>query len=106
MPGGRVVATFFLLNEESTRMIEAGGAQLGRELRHDMGGYRVHDPEVPEAIVGYPEQTIRELYDRHRLEIVEPIRFGMWCGRSGSPTTDHNLDYVLARRSAETPRAG
>ena len=29
----------------------------------------------------YPEGTVRALYKRYGLDIEEPIRYGLWCGR-------------------------
>jgi hypothetical protein len=79
-PGGRCLITFFLLNPESNRLIEAGRSSL--DLRHGAGTYRVADPAEPERVVGYDEQHVEELYRQNGLQIRRPIRYGSWCGRS------------------------
>ncbi|MBS7622432.1 class I SAM-dependent methyltransferase [Candidatus Bathyarchaeota archaeon] len=78
--GGRSLITFFLLNDESLEHIKRGVSSLN--FRYDMGVYRTISPYEPEAAVAYDERFIRGLYDDCKLEIMEPIQFGSWCGRS------------------------
>jgi SAM-dependent methyltransferase len=102
-PGGRALITWFLLNEESLRLLDeqrdtrrnnASNAQESR-LIHDMGVYRVANRAAPEAVVAYEESFARERYARSGLAVEEPIRYGSWIGREG---TLLNQDVVLARR--------
>ena len=103
-PGGRVMITWFILNEESERLIEEQ-----RDRRHDPaqnahvalfshhhGVYRATDPKVPEYVIAYQEDFVRDTYRANGLEIVEPVEFGAWAGRTG---TRHNQDVVVAVRS-------
>ena len=76
---GRCLITFFLLNEESLRLIEAGKSAL--DFRYDIGGCRTIDESNPESAIAYDEEFIRQLYEKHGLNIAEPIRYGSWCGR-------------------------
>ena len=102
-PGGRVVITWFLLNDESERMLEeqhaqrrnrASNAQESR-LLHDLGVCRVADRARPEAVVAYKEPFVLDAYASNGLEIDHPIRYGSWIGREG---TLLNQDVVVARK--------
>jgi SAM-dependent methyltransferase len=77
--GGRAVITFFLLNQESLKLIESGMSRI--DFRYDFGVYRTKEKSVPEAAVAYQETFIRKLCRENGLEIVEPVRYGRWCGR-------------------------
>jgi SAM-dependent methyltransferase len=78
-PGGRCLASFFLLNEESLGSIRSGASTIN--FRHDFGEYRTKDKDTPEAAIAYPEDYIRSLYAERGLDIVEPIHYGSWPGR-------------------------
>jgi SAM-dependent methyltransferase len=91
-PGGRVLATFFLLNEESRRLIKEGSTSLAFLDPDDH--VSVVDADVPEEAVAYDEGWVRERLATHGLEPGE-IRFGSWCGRD-EPTSFQDL--VVASR--------
>jgi ubiquinone/menaquinone biosynthesis C-methylase UbiE len=102
-PGGRSLITWFLLNDEAERLL---GEQRDRRhdpasnahdalLSHDLGPFRTTNPRAPEHVVAYYEPWVRDAYDRSGLEIVEPVHYGAWAGRT---QTLHNQDVVLARR--------
>ncbi len=86
---GRCFITFFLLNHDSLRYINenmstinfAYAFPIGNEKDPVMYNYRTSDEKTHESAVAYDEQLIRSLYGKHRLEIVEPVRYGSWCGR-------------------------
>jgi ubiquinone/menaquinone biosynthesis C-methylase UbiE len=80
-PSGRSVITFFLLNEESRRLADAGAGEL--LMRHAYPGdplCRLLNPEVPEAAIAHDEQRIRRWFIEAGFSTVE-ISFGNWCGR-------------------------
>lgn len=91
-PGGRLLATFFLIADDGG---EAGERRATREFEHAADGYRCSDPALPELAVAYEERTVRELMSRHGLEVVEPIHRGRWTGRSDG---QGHQDIVIARR--------
>ena len=78
-PAGRALITFFLLNDNSTALINARRGTYNFE--HTGPGYRTTNPSQPEEAIAYPETFIRNLYERHGLKIREPISYGSWCGR-------------------------
>ncbi len=79
--GGRCLATYFLLNAEAERLIASpvGGAKT---FPHRFDGYRVQDEDVHERVVALEEAFVRGIYAKRGLRIVEPIRYGRWCGRT------------------------
>ena len=102
-PGGRTVITWFLLNDESLRLLEEqrdrrhNRASNAHEsaLSHDLGVCRVADRSRPEAVVAYQEPFVLETYESSGLEVRQPIRYGSWIGREG---TLLNQDLVVARK--------
>jgi SAM-dependent methyltransferase len=78
-PGGRCLITYFLLNEESTPMIDAGRAILNFAERGEL--YRTINRSRPEDAVAYDEKFVRSLYAKYGLAVGEPVYYGSWCGR-------------------------
>lgn len=99
--GGRCLITYFLLNEESRRLLELGRSTL--DFAHDFGDFLSTSRATPEVAVCLPEATLRRLYAANRLEIAEPIRYGSWCGR---PAFLSYQDIVVAYRTPEESTAG
>ncbi len=104
-PGGRSVATFFLLNREVEELIAegvmtpstAGGDrfELSGDIDDGHGGrYRTRNPDRPEARVALHEDDVRELHEHAGLKVTE-IRYGHWCGREKRPGTI-GQDVVVA----------
>jgi ubiquinone/menaquinone biosynthesis C-methylase UbiE len=93
-PGGTSFSSFFLLNEESLSLIQAGRGTVG--LRDRMGDNMVANAREPEQAIAYEEEIIREVMDGQGLEIVEPIHYGSWCGRE--TYTDYQ-DIIVATRA-------
>ena len=91
--GRRCLITYFLLNDESTRLIESGA--IRKTFTHRGDQFRFDDPDVPERAIAVQEDFVRQMYARHRLRIVEPIAYGKWCGRSGP---EFRQDMVVAVR--------
>jgi SAM-dependent methyltransferase len=79
-PSGRCLLTFFLVNDQSRSGIAAGRSNLPFQPSSD--GTWVKDQAVPEVAIAYEEITVRRLLREHGLRVVEPIRFGSWCGRA------------------------
>ena len=78
-PGGRCLITYFLLNRESLEAIDTGTSSIG--FKHQRYGYLVNDPAIPEAAVAYPEEYIKELYEKNGMKLCLPVQYGSWCGR-------------------------
>jgi len=90
-PGGRVLATFFVLDDESLRLLDAGRSEIPMPESLD-GGVRVMGRETPEAAISFPEDWVRGVFARHGMNVREVHR-GTWCGRPEGLSTQ---DVVIA----------
>jgi SAM-dependent methyltransferase len=93
-PGGRCLITWFLLDDESRRLLEEGRTLIA--FPEDRGTHRLMDPKLPEENVAYDVEEARRLYAACGLTIREPIRGGFWAGRA-APTSYQ--DFVVAEKS-------
>lgn len=76
---GRCLITFFLLNDEACKLIDAKKSAL--DFKYVFEGYRIIDKSVPEKAIAYDEQMVCMLFEKHGLRIKEPIHYGSYCGR-------------------------
>jgi SAM-dependent methyltransferase len=100
--GGRVLTTFFLLNETSLAAVRAGRSRPA--FRPYCGPCWCESFKVPEAAVAYDEAAVRALWAANGLRVDEPIRYGNWCGRE--PFCSYQ-DLLLATKERDLrPRHG
>jgi hypothetical protein len=78
-PGATLFVTFFLLNEESRRLVGQGLST--QDFRHEGKGYVTVNPKMPEAAVAFPEDYILDLLRSRGFAVRTPVRYGSWCGR-------------------------
>jgi SAM-dependent methyltransferase len=96
VPGGRCFITYFILNQESEELVRSNRSHLKFVFPIDQG--KSIEVDRPEEAVAFNEPFIRDLYRKSGLCIVEPIRYGSWCGR----TTDIGYqDIIVGVRSKE-----
>jgi SAM-dependent methyltransferase len=82
-PGGRCLATFFVLDEMTD--------QASFSFAHEQGPFcRVEEAETPEHAVGYRKRYLIETFGRANLEPVSFYR-GSWTGRGGLGLQDEML---------------
>jgi SAM-dependent methyltransferase len=86
-PGGRLLATFFLLDDDSRAAVAAGRAAIA--FRDCQGETAIADPLVPEEAVAYDEGWVRERLD------VRSIDRGGWRGNPSRPAPSFQ-DIVVA----------
>lgn len=83
--GGRSLITYFLLDEEAIKLIDAkdSKAYSGRKLdfKYKRENYRTIDQSLPELAVAYELPFIVDLYKNNGLLIHNQIYYGSWCGR-------------------------
>jgi SAM-dependent methyltransferase len=91
--GGRCLITFFLVNEEALRLLRSGKWTIA--FPNEYRNYRTAFKDNPEAILAYDELFVRQRYAECGLEVVEPIYYGSWAGRSNHLS---GQDIVLARK--------
>jgi SAM-dependent methyltransferase len=77
-PGARCFVTFFVLNQESVRLMKETDTHMN--FPNDKGFYRLHSARVDTANVAYEESWISEQLENNKLEI-ESLHYGQWCGR-------------------------
>ena len=82
--GGSSVITYFLLNEESRRLIEQGADafRLNQTPITDPS-YQIAKPDAPEFVVAHDEDRIRDYYAETGCSILN-LELGDWCGRTSS----------------------
>ena len=76
--GGRCLATFFLLNEEQLNLASQGRSQLSFEFGDET--WRYEYKHSPERVVGYTEDYILRLLEKHGLRL-KGLFYGGWSGR-------------------------
>ena len=59
--------------------------------------------EASEVAVAFNEPFIRELYQRSGFRIIDPIRYGSWCGRE---TLVGYQDIITAKKTWEAQQKG
>ncbi len=91
---GHAFISYFLINSESVELLNEGkSVRLG--FAHDHGPYRTESDRNPELSIAYDESYVKGLFERVGLEIVEPVRYGSWCGR---PDCFEYQDTIIAEK--------
>jgi SAM-dependent methyltransferase len=94
--GGRLLATFFLINAESQALIARGASDL-RFVRSGAHHHTLAErPGDPDYLVAFDEDVLRGLLADAGLSLDAPIRYGSWCGRA---THVSYQDLVVARKT-------
>jgi ubiquinone/menaquinone biosynthesis C-methylase UbiE len=93
-PGGRCAISLYLLNAESKKNIDAGLSLF--DFKHELAGCWAQDGRNPEIAIAYPEESVRRMFQKHRLMIREPVLYGTWSG-----TRQQAQDIVIASRTEE-----
>lgn len=77
--GGKCLSTFFIINEESAKLIRSGFSTL--DFLHEIPGCLTTNENDPEAAIAYPEEFVLGLFKKYGLAIDQPIHYGSWCNR-------------------------
>jgi len=78
-PGGRVLLTAFLWNDEAKSRVAAGRAE--KTFAHELPGCRVEDMARPEDAVAYDEAWMIDRLRERGFALKCPVRYGSWSGR-------------------------
>jgi len=81
-PGGRLLATFFLLDDDSRAALRAGRTTIPFPPDTEEADMAVADPDLPEEAVAFDIRWVRERLD------VRSIDPGTWRGASGRSYQD------------------
>jgi SAM-dependent methyltransferase len=92
-PGGRFLATFFLLTPESHAAMAA--EESVHNFPHVLEDYRVLMLELPEAAIAFEEDQVRRMYVDSGLAVLDPVHPGLWTGH---PDGKSYQDIVVARK--------
>jgi SAM-dependent methyltransferase len=76
-PGGRCIATFYLLNDEKRAGI--AGKTAAFTFAIPRGRCRIEMADPPEAAVAHEETDVLAMIARAGLSLAEPIRYGCWA---------------------------
>lgn len=98
-PGGRCLATFFLLNDESRALIAAQRSSPHFVDAAAAAPCAIADPANPEHAVAYEETWALAQLAAAGLAPRSPLDYGSWCGREHFTSFQ---DIVIADR-AELP---
>ena len=88
-PGGRLLATFFLLDDDSRAALRAGRASIPFPTDDEEAEMAVADPDLPEEAVAFDERWVRARLD------VRSIDRGRWRGTPTPPARSYQ-DIVIA----------
>jgi SAM-dependent methyltransferase len=108
--GGRLLSTWFLINEEAERLLDQGLANMpglftgGRpplRLTHsftdDRGNaFRSPHPKTPEHMIAIDEAAVVAQHERAGLEVIE-ILYGSWPGRQVQ-ANGSGQDIIVSQR--------
>lgn len=77
---GRILATFFVLNESQQSLADLGQNDI--DFKYGTGPYRTRSETTPESAVAYSEPFLQQLIDDCGLKICGGIHYGTWSGRA------------------------
>lgn len=77
-PGGRLVATFFMLDEESKSLQEKNDSSF--TFDHHFEHYALMSKKVKAANVAFQRSYLENLFHQYGFEIAHEVK-GFWCGR-------------------------
>jgi ubiquinone/menaquinone biosynthesis C-methylase UbiE len=89
--GGRCLITFFLLNKQSSKLIETKKSTM--DFRYPLGKHRLMNQNILEAAICYDESFVLSLYEKYRLR--KTVYYGSWCGRKSFLRYQ---DYIIAQK--------
>lgn len=78
-PGGRCFATFFILNEESRRLMAGEGSTYN--FQYELDGRYIFDPNDPDLGTAFNDSQVSAMLEKHGLKTQDSIYPGSWCGR-------------------------
>jgi SAM-dependent methyltransferase len=90
-PGGRALVTFFLLNDDSRKLMVT--SKSAHNIQHSIEGRYIAYPDDPEVCVGYDESYIKELFLLNSMNVT--FYPGQWCGRDAFTSFQ---DIVIAQK--------
>jgi len=94
-PKGRLVASVFLLNEQTRRRMQIGAPHY--RFVNDDGLCAVVDPAKPAKGVAQDENNLRKILEDNNLVMSEVI-YGHWDGRSPAPINSMHDAFIAIKQ--------
>lgn len=94
-PGGNCLITFFIINEESKKLIQSNRSSLN--FCFTLDGCLTINQEVPEAAIAFRLDFLTALFKKYNLTIKQPIHYGSWCQRE---TPLSYQDIIVATKAS------
>lgn len=95
-PGGRLLATYFLLDGETRERL----GKMTSRFRHPHGSSLAIDPKLPEASIAHEEGELLALHEKFGLQLQGPVLYGNWGGREKFLSSQ---DIVVAMKASGRP---
>lgn len=97
-PDGRVVTSFFLIDDEARTAVEVGNGNpafgLTFQFRRGWGCW-INDEAFPEGAVAYSFEAMHEMLRESGMALDQPVHRGHWFGRMELPD---GQDMVVLKR--------
>ena len=93
-PGGRCLATFFILNDEAETLMNTTRDSFKFPYHH--GDYSLMSKDTKTANVAYRQQWIENQMSKNNLK-TEIIRYGYWCGRDKDKYPDFQDIFIVCK---------
>jgi len=78
-PSGRLLSTWFALNQESENLISSGKSAIN--AIYPVGFSKTSNANIPEEAIAHPEPFITRVHTENGL-VIKSTHYGSWCGRS------------------------
>jgi cyclopropane fatty-acyl-phospholipid synthase-like methyltransferase len=91
---GYLVATFFILDDESKALMHQN---KGLDFKFSFGDYATIDKQVLSANVAYEKDFLYKMIENEGLSIEKEFK-GFWCGRAKATSIDFQDILVLKKR--------
>ena len=86
--------TFFLLTDESIKLVEQKKSQRPFDYAYD--NYRISDQNYPEKAVAYDEIFIKNHIKKSGLGEIERIEYGSWADKNNNLSSQ---DIIITSKS-------
>jgi SAM-dependent methyltransferase len=93
---GILLATYFLRNSESSRLIDEGKSKFRFAHSSHHSKCRIEKESCPETTVLYDEDYVLGLYEKHGFHF-SSINYGSWCGRDSTLAVGVQ-DIIIAKK--------
>lgn len=92
-PGGIVFITYFLINEETKKLMKEGKSMRSFKTYTEFS--YTDNPKNPESAIAFDEVFIKSLYSKNNLKISN-ISLGKWRFPKMHKSLTHNQDRIIA----------